>query len=225
MKHLIAFLILLLAGPSLANAQIAETFYATSGSLVINFGDRGDPFSVAGPNFLLGGGVSYPEGNPIGDAVGLGFAPTVHVVGEAGQDTTGNLSIYAILPVPFGGISAAEVIWLGQAGPVTGPGIYSGAFTFEGALQAAPASNPGADCTTVPIPCPEFAFIGGGVLTIDVVPYPFPPPPGLPAIFQIKQATFTLEAPEPSTASLLLIAFGGLAVMSRRPRSRERKLN
>jgi hypothetical protein len=80
-----------------------------------------------------------------------------------------------------------------------------------------PSSGPPSSACYLPPICSAASFEGAGRVTYDVVPNP--PNPNLPGtFFSISKATYTLVL-EPSTASLLLIAFAGLAVMSRRRRS------
>jgi hypothetical protein len=56
MKQLITLSILLLAGPSFASAQ---TFNATSGSMIDQYLGVEAPYAVAGPDFSASGAIDY----------------------------------------------------------------------------------------------------------------------------------------------------------------------
>jgi hypothetical protein len=148
-----------------------------------------------------------------GDAVPLGSS--FGVLGA--DDDENNLSISVTVggvpwqpPISEGNETA---ILQSRVGPITGAGTYSAPFEFEATFTGVPASLPqpqfcNDQCTTW--------FIGGvGTMVTDVVPLP-----GFPNNFYIDKATLTFGAPEPSTASLLLLGFAGLAILGWRRRSR-----
>ena len=101
--------------------------------------------------------------------------------------------------------------------PVTGPGIYSGTFDFFASFTGAPASefsaHPGVACGFPPsgITCTQLGFSGGGIGTFDMVGSGCGNPDG-PFNCRVEGGIFTFQTPEPSTTSLLLVAFAGLAI-------------
>jgi hypothetical protein len=229
MKRLLTLLALSIAGLPLASAQ--ETFTATSGSMVVHSGAATANFSVAGTDFSMSGMTNFggPGGNPFDFPVG-NYPFQFHIADDTSDGGLGfsSLSVRGVpWSVEFAG-GGGFLLIDGSAGPFPAPGTYSGKFTFSTTVVAAPASvvsgNPGAECAPPPegIVCTELLFSGGGNLTLDVVPYHIPLTP--PAL-EIAEATFIFKpsasAPEPSTASLLLIGFAGLAVIGgrRRPRA------
>jgi hypothetical protein len=55
------------------------------------------------------------------------------------------------------------------------------------------------------IMCTTLDFSGGGMVTLDVVAST-----SVPGSFQVTQATYTFEAPTPSTVSLMLLGLAAL---------------
>jgi len=215
-KHAIAPAILLLVGASVASAQ--ETFNATSGSMVIQFMDDTGPFTVAGPEFSASGVVDFSEGNPLDVNPFSAGSHTVTVVADTeNPNLTVSLSVHgapwALPPEPETGV--AGVSFTVNTFVLEGPGTYSSTFDFSGEFIGVPLSvfsaNPGEDCSK--LMCTRLLFDGGGNVTLDAVP-----DPNFPGAVDISKVTFTFKAPEPSTASLLLIALAGLAVLWRHRR-------
>jgi hypothetical protein len=227
MKRLIA---LLLLAPVVANAQCPSDPPVqfceplpplTSGTMSVTT-DTSDfgPYGVAtwgagGPNYATGGGTGLVENAglawpiPYGGGAGMSFFDS--------PDNTLSMGL-AINGVPWGygepegdGFAVAD-FGAGTLAPITHAGTYLATFDFDATFSGQP--NAGAtvicDATT---PCTAWTFSGSGTGVIDVSDYP-----GQPDTFYVTGGTFTFIAPEPSTASLLLIGFGfaGLAVLGRR---------
>jgi len=210
--------ILLLAGAPLANAQ--QMFSATSGSM-IDPSDSGASYAVAGAGFSTSGVIDY-RGFPT-NHIELPFIPGK--LGELifeGDTETPNLDMFSLtvhgIPwsYPMGTATDGEAIASFQTNSnnlvVSGPGTYSSTFIFFGSLVGAPESGVSANPTwgCAQIGCTSIFMEGGGTVTFDVVAAA-----NIPGSFEISKATFTFNAPKPSTASLLLIALAGLAVLGR----------
>jgi PEP-CTERM motif len=211
MSRLITLVILSLAAPSLASAQIGEEFTATSGGTnVISEGFVSAEFTVAGPGFSMSGSIStslldnFNSGPPIvgninelalfGD-IGLGGGP--HNLSFSSVDVHGAPAAIVLATVNF------DSIFL-----VPGPGTHLEPFEFH-SLVCDTEQIMNLDC---------FGFDGKGNVTLDVVAT------STPGIVRILDATYNFTnpfagVPEPSTASLALIGFAGLAVLGRRRRS------
>jgi hypothetical protein len=92
--------------------------------------------------------------------------------------------------------------------PVNGPLEVSRRFTFEGSFKGAPEPfAPGLSCDV--LNCKTLNFGGGGIVTFGLFPYG-----GGGPFMVLAQETFNFGVvPEPSTASLLLLGFAGLAIL------------
>jgi len=87
---------------------------------------------------------------------------------------------------------------------LSGPGVFSTPFQMEETYFNAQ--------TTCPITiCPILGVEGFGILTVTAIPYP-----GFPGLLQLEDPKFVFTTPEPSTASLLVLGFAGLAALGRR---------
>jgi hypothetical protein len=212
MKRVIIPLLMLFVGPSLTSAQ--QVLFATSGSMV----DSGDlvPYSAAGSGFSTSGVIDFQGGvpqNPVPGLFGPGNIGGLIFYGDLENPNLDNFAFTlhgvawaAPTNVVDGGNAIAEF----QLAPnlfVSGPGSYSSTFTFFGSLIGAPESlvsaNPTAGCDQ--LACMTFVIQGSGSAMVDVVPAP-----GVPGSLEISEVTMTFAAPEPSTASLLLLAVGAL---------------
>jgi len=100
-------------------------------------------------------------------------------------------------------VAAADVSTIS----ITHPGIYHGLGSFEGHFVGVPASVE--TCPTEG--CTGWAFFSRGTVLVDVID-------AGDAGLVVDRATWTFKAPEPSTASLLLIGFAGLALLACRRR-------
>jgi len=210
MKHAITVSILLLWGPSLASAQ----FTATSGTVVDNSDQV--PYAIAGPGFSTSGVMAFSEAPPINLLNSPMVPATYSFILEADTENP-NLSVSSMIVhgVPWALPSASGIPNPGTALVefttgnfiITGSGTYTGTFTFNGAFFGVPLSvlsaKPGADC--VQLVCTELFFGGGGTVRLDVGPAL-----NLPGSFEISQATFTFQAPEPSTTVLFLAGLAAL---------------
>lgn len=210
MKRLIALLILLLAVPSLASAQ----FLVTTGSGSVNpdggfvtFAGVAFSGSAGADNCTPCGNFFLSPGDDFSFRISNDIADTAHVDAVAGSPP---------LVVPNGASGLVQIDG-GSSGPITGPGTYHGSFDFDASVTMAPLSavlaNPTLGCdTSPPLPCTLVDFSGSGTVTLDVVPAGFD---GLLEI-ENEKAILTFRTPEPSTATLLLLGFAGLALLGRR---------
>jgi PEP-CTERM motif len=222
MKRLITLLLLF---PALAVAQ--ETFYVTSGSgsmtsedglAVLTFTAAGNGFSESGGLCLSGGGdCSFSTlGRPLSPGQPFSFS----IENGTSGDFYASLTLHGV-PWAYPEFTCcngnANASFDGGAGPITGPGTYHGQFSFSGNFYGVPLSellaNPDVGCNVFDY-CTNFDFFGGGTVTANVVPFPY-----IPGDFEVTQATLTFTAPEPSLASLLLIALAALGTQAalRRP--------
>jgi hypothetical protein len=221
MKRPITLSILLLAGPTLATAQ--DQFMATSGSMVVEYLDIASPFTVAGPGFSASGSVEFPDIPGFEDPRSPGSNPFTIYADTENPNLDISLSVHGApwaLPPPGMDDVPGEAIEQFTVNNLvlTGPGTYFTTFDYGGSFIGVPlnvlSAQPGANC--LQLNCSFLTFSGGGTVTLDVVPYP-----NFPAgTLEISKATFTFESvPEPSTASLLLLGFAGLAVLGCRHRA------
>ena len=211
MKRLIT---LILLAPALASAACLPTqvCVATSGTAVVNFEF---PFDFAGKGFSASGAltnfgnfdspftVTFLERGSFYDASISGT--TVDLL------TQFELTVNGVpWGIPAGGgasVNFPTTLYVNGASLITQP------FGFEGSFTGAPEPfAPGLGCDV--LNCETLNFRGVGIVTYDVGGA------SSPTIFGVQQETFTFTAPEPSIASLLSIAFAGLAVMGRRRVSR-----
>jgi len=102
----------------------------------------------------------------------------------------------------------------GTAKPITHPGTYSASFNLLSQFVGQPLAPDEVHCT-FETPCTYWNFFGAGTGVLYVADYP-----GQPNSFMITGGKFTFRAPEPSTAALLLLGVGGLAVLGLRRKSR-----
>jgi hypothetical protein len=228
MKQLITLSILLLAGPSLASAQETQTFYATTGSMIDPSG-AGASYTVSGAGFSTSGVINYMGSplNPVGPDSPFTPGKLGNIIFE-GDTENPNLDMFkfTVNGVPWtypfntgGGDGEALVLFQTNSNAlvVSGPGTYFSTFTFSGGLLGAPESvvsaNPALGCDQ--IQCTSFVINGGGTAMLDVVPSP-----ASPGSLEVSKVILTFKAPEPSTTSLLLLGFAGLAVLGRRRRPR-----
>jgi hypothetical protein len=214
MKRLIA---LLLFAPVLASATGNDPFTGeiTSGSMT--FGGTsalgGASFSGSGQDFIANGTMIWSGENapgPIGASNIIPFGSVAEFkFGTGGGDTGMSLSVDGV-----GGCSTDSAVAGAAASfdgftaaPITHAGTYSGPLTFDAHLF--PNSTP------FPPAC-ALGISGDGTMLLQVAKYPNP---AINAFYPVS-ATVTFGAPEPSTGSLLLIGFAGVAVLGRRRRSR-----
>jgi hypothetical protein len=226
-NRLTTLLIVFLAGAPLATAQ--QMFYATSDSMIDPSG-LGAAYSAAGPGFSTSGVIDYSGFplNPIDSPFAPGKLGELIFEGDTGNP---NLDMFSLTvhgvpwSYPMGTATDGEAIASFQTNSsnlvVSGPGTFLSTFTFFGSLVGAPESvvsaNPTWGCAQ--IGCTSIFMEGGGTVTFDVVAAP-----NIPGALEISKATFNFNAPEPSSASLLLIALAGLAVLGRGGRRGARAL-
>jgi hypothetical protein len=203
-------LTLLLLWPALASAtdpMCVDTqcnFSITAGSAFV--GD-GATFNVSGPGFTASGGWGttgspFPEGfSDISPGVPFNIQWGENCDGEFSMSVGwngGGASTGAGFNEPCGeGSFATSPI------SITGAGVYKAGFSLFGSVD-------GDGC--LPVACNESVLVQGtGIATMNIIPEGN-------GLFEVASTTVTFGAPEPSTASLLLIAFTGLAVLGRRRR-------
>jgi hypothetical protein len=210
MKRLITLLILLLAGPSLANAQ---TFDATSGSGTAD--NSGASLAFAGNGFSGSGGAGCEACSNFVFSPGSDF---IFRVGDNYPDGSGHLSADISNPPltqPFDYTAFAEISG-SSAGPIPGPGTYHGYFQFDGRTYMAPRSlveaNPTLGCYTLPyLPCTAVDFQASGTLTFDVTRIP-----NGNGLLEVDNVILTVGAPEPATLALFALGLAGVGLMRRR---------
>ena len=205
MKYLITMLFLL---PALAHAVgdcppwvIAPTctdLSITSGSM------GGGGFVASGPGFTTMGSGAFSEAIGGTNLIHLGDSYFVNANDATSATLITSLTVdgtrfYPGSPAFAGG---AIVSTIATVGPITGAGLYSTGFGFSESFLGSPVQ--GAPCFDG---CNGFQISGSGTAVFDVVAQPF-----IPNTFYISKLTYTFTAPEPATASLLLLGFAGLAV-------------
>jgi hypothetical protein len=211
MRRLITLSTLLLAGSSLAGAQ---EFTATTG-FVLDSSDQVS-YTISGPDFSTSGVMDFsapPPSNLLGNPNPPGSIafilsadtenPNLSVSSMIVQGVPWALPIAPTSPDPgVAGVQFATGNFL-----ITGPGTYSGTFTFGGSFIGVPLSvlsaNPGADCQQ--LMCTALFFTGGGSVSLDVIPAP-----NFPGSFEVSEAAFAFTTPEPSMTALLLLGFAAL---------------
>jgi len=218
MKRLISLLALLLLWPAFASAN--NELFITSGSMTL-VPDEAD-FLASGAGFSTSGTISFLGAGPIGPG---NFYDPQHsaVVFVSGDEPGGELGMALTVggvpwDIPLGAPSGFAHV-MSTAGPIsiTHAGTYSAQFVFNGIFDGLPAALIGPDPSMAscspPTPCTDWQLQGHGTMVLDVLPNP-----QVPNTFYADRATFSF-APEPSTTSLLLLGFAGLAVMGRRRKS------
>jgi PEP-CTERM motif len=190
--------ILLLAGPSSASAQL---LIATGGSASADSISPSIPFDAFGPGFSMAGDFFF---NPlVADPCpcGLGTEYSFTLNGDI-------LSNFSSMDISVSVASTGLTDVGGNAHfdapdiDIPGPGTYTERAVFDAAIS----SDQG-----------DFIFGGTGTLTYKVVAT------DTPGIVDLVSANYAItnpsNVPEPSTASLLFIGAAGLAVMGRRRKS------
>jgi hypothetical protein len=155
--------------------------------------------SIGGSNLIHLGDTYFVNANDATSAT-LRTALTVDGVGYAPGDPNfaGGASVY----------TAATV------GPITGAGVYSTEFGFSESFLGAPSGG------TCFVGCSRFEIGGSGTAVFDVVAQP-----DTTNLFYITKGTYTFTAPEPSTASLLLLGLAALGFPEWARMRRERGVN
>jgi hypothetical protein len=200
----LAFLTVFVFTPAFAQT----TFNATSGSMVIHPGDQGVPYTVAGPDFSASGDIVGPGDNPFDLPIPPISGPSMISGDTAAGDLSMLLTVRGVpwsYPVGTTADGGATAQFLIPDLLLTHPGIFSFPFDFGGSFRGRPTSvaPPGVGCDV--IMCTTMDFSGGGMVTLDVVAST-----SVPGSFQVTQATYTFEAPTPSTVSLMLLGLAAL---------------
>ena len=233
MKRSITLLVL---APALASASgetclwkaCVDLGFVTSGSL--SLGDVGVMWVDSGSGFSTEGNWAFPDhSSPIGfhnpffpNAV----PPVIPPIGDSSANPTFNLLVtfggvtYGSLPPGSPGSDSGAGITFSTPVP-SAPGTYPATFALNAVLIGLPeallnAENPPSCYGAGGQPlCTLFEYQGTGRGVFSAVPSSMCPGT---TCFYVGGATFTF-VPEPSTTSLLLLGFAGLAVMgrSRRP--------
>jgi len=196
----------------------AQTFNATSGSMVIGSGDFfGTPYTFAGTDFSAS--VMF-ETDPLENPLLLPFSPgplDLQLFGDtATPSLTMSLTMHGVpWGLPMNTAFDGEAIAQFDINPrlmLTGPGTYSTTFAFTGSFLGAPqsvvSSNPALGCDV--ITCTLLSFNGGGTVKLNV-----DSDPNFPGSLDITQASFAFKpssAPTPSSASLLLLGLVALGL-------------
>jgi len=223
-KQMLGLLIVLLLWPVVASATcpVGQTCILpslTSGTMTVT--DNGSPLA----EWTASGFGQIPfGGNPAGftDAgesglveVGLGFPRPYGTyalieTGDFGGVLSMDLTIEGIPWYhPQGGTASAFLTAESLDPRILSAGTYEVFFVFNSFFTGSPDPNL-SQCG----PCTSWTWGGAGYGLITVADLP-----GQPDMFYVTGGTFTFQevrAPEPSTVSLLLIAFAGLAVLARR---------
>jgi hypothetical protein len=119
----------------------------------------------------------------------------------------------AASPESLTGIGTSQMV------DITGPGTYTGSFTFGMSFYGWPNTNFGYCISAPGGVCQHLSFKGQGRYTLFVTPSSF-----VPGTFQGEEI-LTFNAPEPSTTSLLLIAFAVLGFQAWARVRREQRVN
>jgi hypothetical protein len=199
MKRLITALFALLTGLSLASA--AEADGATGGyilitpnltSVVANVGF----FNLYGPDWTMPGQFLIdPSMNDFASAAPgtpFHFSFTQQTLG-CGVTSSLLVVSLTVQGVEWSGNCATLTVTGQTEGSVTGPGYFTGTFSLDSSFEA--GNFP-------------FAVSGGGTFDINI-------PPGTSYVNRADFYVQPSSAPEPSTMSLLLVAFAGLAIAGR----------
>jgi hypothetical protein len=188
------------------------TFDVTNGSMT-HFLNGDYPYTIAGPGFSSSGDITPEIPLDLDSPVGPGSFTFV----VDGNTATYDLAVTSLTVhgVPLD-TSQASALSAFSTTVVFGahPGTYHSPFTFFGVfVECDPTTCTGEPSTGA------VKYSGSGVVTWNLVP-----DPNFPGSFDISKATFTFKAPEPSTASLLLIAFGVLGFSAWTRMRREQRI-
>jgi hypothetical protein len=215
MKRLIMFLLL---SPALASAQV------TNGSSFTVTPDTGSfGFSVSGAGFssdiFFQFGIGFP--NPLPYPISS-FSNDALIIGTDtapnGETLTMSLTVNGVpwtifdgFPVgPQRGIASAT---LTASGFPNSPGTFSLPFSFSAGYFGAPVTASAPNGCGDPGVCQQLTFQGSGTGLFTLGPSQVDP-----TKLGINKATFSFNAPEPSTMALLLLGLAGLAVLGHRRR-------
>ena len=201
MKRLIAIILL---APALASAGNLDCppFTVCYGTLTIDDNGEGSLggayWRALGPGYVTTGRSGAVGGVGQGSPYSSGTNGAIQM--DDHSDGTLILSAYGIDAPP----GVATAFMDAESGePITHAGAYLGSFDLTSSISGCNSSG-----------CTKAGFGGSGTGVIYVANVP-----DQPDIFYITGGKFTfMRAPEPSTASLLLIGFAGLALLARRRR-------
>ena len=125
-------------------AAFAQTFNATSGSMVIHPGDQGVPFTVAGPGFSASGDIVGPDDNPLDSPYFPGLTSSLLITGDSASGFFDmSLTVRGVpWSYPVGTTADGEAIarFLIPDLVLTHPGIFSFPVDFDGSFRGTPAS-------------------------------------------------------------------------------------
>jgi hypothetical protein len=201
-----------------------------TGAITLSFPNEevgGYAWAGSGSGFSTVGGVVY-GGTILPSLLGLGPAASFPSgttnfsggVNNVNFEDALNLSSFTVGGVAFafgvdGGFAQAG---FSVPGPITHGGLYPATFGFnETLIGKLPAEFEQDPICSGSSPCTTFHLGGFATGVVNVLPSgEFDNCPGC---FYIEKGTFTF-VPEPSTVSLLLLGFAGLAVVGRCRRSR-----
>jgi hypothetical protein len=189
---------------------------ATSGTTDVSFDF---PFNFAGKGFSASGELTDwgNQQSPFTVTfLQLGSTYDASIGGSTGAGDSITQFELTVNGVPWGIPAGGDAsVFFSATLPVTLSFSGTRPFSFEGSFTGVPEPfNTSLGCDV--LNCKTLNFSGGGIVTFDLSPYN-----GSSQFFVLNSETFNFGVvPEPSTASLLLIAFAGLAVMGRRRRSR-----
>jgi PEP-CTERM motif len=215
---LVGLLTLLLLWPAFASAACSPTqvCVATSGTADVSFEF---PFNFAGKGFSASGELT--EYGNLGNSpftvaflqIGSTYDASIAGITGGGLLTQFELTVNGVpWGIPAGGDAS---VFFSAVLPVTGSSGVTQPFSFEGSFTGAPEPfAPGLGCDV--LNCKTLNFAGGGIVFFGLTPHE-----GGPPSMELAQETFNFGVvPEPSTASLLLLGFAGLAILGWRRRSR-----
>jgi hypothetical protein len=206
MKRLITALFVLLAGLSFVSA--AEADNATGGIIAIDAG-LGSPvarigfFDIYGSDFSMIGQFGIdPTMNDFG-SVGPGmpfhFSFTQETL-SCGVTSSPLVVSLTVQGVEWGGSGSCATLTVTGQTPPPNAGYYSGTFSLDSSFEG--GNFP-------------FAVSGGGTFFLII-------PPGTSYASVAELFVQPSAVPEPSTMSLVLVGFAGLALIGRRRRSLNR---
>jgi hypothetical protein len=222
MKRLIALSLLLLS-PALVGAQSSQTLNVTSGAMFIpTF--AGGFMAIAGNNFSATAEFGCTSDNSpfVCGLTHLPLGPSEVTTGfsEPNNSLVVNLTVDGVpwfqagaAPASLTGIATSQMV------DITGPGTYTGSFTFGMSFFGWPNTDFGLCISAPGGVCQHLLFKGQGTYVLNVTPGGV-----LPGTFQGEEI-LTFNAPEPSTTSLLLIAFALLGFQAWVRVRREQRVN